>query len=205
MKQVKMIVAGLVLAGAAWTTQVGAAVVSLEWSVTGVPQTTHGPDWLELYSSGPTTTTLTVGTPRTEAFNAFNWFVVPAAGFAQYDFALTRSMTVQYLPSGTPQTFSVTQNAHITKNNPVYGGIDSLVLDVGSPTTVDLGGGYQITVTPLRLVLMDPPGNNPDNALGSFEVSVTPVPEVTTFAAGVLLLLPFGISTFRVFRRNRAD
>jgi hypothetical protein len=31
-----------------------------------------------------------------------------------------------------------------------------------------------------------------------------PVPEPTTMVAGVLLLLPFGASTLRVLRKNRA-
>ena len=34
--------------------------------------------------------------------------------------------------------------------------------------------------------------------------NVTPVPEPTTLIAGALLLLPFGASTLRVLRRNRA-
>jgi hypothetical protein len=34
--------------------------------------------------------------------------------------------------------------------------------------------------------------------------NVTPVPEPTTIIAGALLLLPFGASTLRVFRKNRA-
>jgi hypothetical protein len=36
------------------------------------------------------------------------------------------------------------------------------------------------------------------------EVYGTPVPEPTTMIAGALLLLPFGVSTVRKLRKNRA-
>jgi hypothetical protein len=35
--------------------------------------------------------------------------------------------------------------------------------------------------------------------------NVTPVPEPTTIIAGAMLLLPFGASTIRLFRKNRID
>jgi len=36
------------------------------------------------------------------------------------------------------------------------------------------------------------------------EISITPVPEPTTIVAGAMLLLPFGMSTLRMLRKNRA-
>lgn len=44
-------------------------------------------------------------------------------------------------------------------------------------------------------------GNNGNNQ--EFIINCTPVPEPTTMIAGALLLLPFGLSTFRILRRNR--
>jgi hypothetical protein len=49
-------------------------------------------------------------------------------------------------------------------------------------------------------------GAGPDNQkyIGLDNVSVVPVPEPATAIAGLLLLLPFGVSTLRILRRNRA-
>jgi len=53
--------------------------------------------------------------------------------------------------------------------------------------------------------------NNPAGPYGTTpwgavigDVSLTPVPEPTTIISGVLMLLPFGASTLRILRRNRA-
>jgi hypothetical protein len=57
------------------------------------------------------------------------------------------------------------------------------------------------------------PGTNPDviswdgvNVNGDAYVQVegSPVPEPSTYLAGALLLLPFGVSTVRKLRKNRA-
>jgi hypothetical protein len=42
-----------------------------------------------------------------------------------------------------------------------------------------------------------------DNVGGPATASLTLVPETTTIIAGALLLLPFGVSTFRILRKNR--
>jgi len=43
------------------------------------------------------------------------------------------------------------------------------------------------------------------NSQGMIYNALTPVPEPTTMIAGALLLVPFGASTLRTFRRNRAS
>ena len=47
-----------------------------------------------------------------------------------------------------------------------------------------------------------PTGGSGDNQ--EFIINFTPVPEPTTMLAGALLLLPFGVSTLRFVRKNRA-
>jgi hypothetical protein len=51
-------------------------------------------------------------------------------------------------------------------------------------------------------VLRPQPGENVGQ---DFILIGSPVPEPTTLIAGVLLLLPFGISTLRIYRRNRRE
>jgi hypothetical protein len=53
------------------------------------------------------------------------------------------------------------------------------------------------------LLIPDPEIQHNLNAQEMF-YNITPVPEPTTLIAGALLLLPFGASTLRVLRRNRA-
>jgi hypothetical protein len=45
---------------------------------------------------------------------------------------------------------------------------------------------------------------NPTTDVQEMLYNITPVPEPTTIIAGALLLLPFGFSTLRIVRRNRA-
>jgi hypothetical protein len=42
----------------------------------------------------------------------------------------------------------------------------------------------------------------PQSRLYSFDAIVTPVPEASTVVAGALMLLPFGVSTLRIMRKN---
>ena len=56
----------------------------------------------------------------------------------------------------------------------------------------------------LQLLYWD--SNNFDNTqqITALSVAVTPVPEVSTILAGMALLIPFGTSTLRFLRKNRA-
>ncbi len=86
---------------------------------------------------------------------------------------------------------------------------DFLGLSPGSAVTF-IVQGYQVVVTPLALANIG--GNNfdgsnpwvqaPRDVMAQFVV--TAVPEPTTMIAGALLLLPFGASTLRMLRKNRA-
>jgi len=63
------------------------------------------------------------------------------------------------------------------------------------------------SVTPDASLVGFSPVSNPPPYAGyqmGFEVDFTPVPEPTTILAGALMLLPFGASTLRFVRRNRA-
>jgi hypothetical protein len=82
-------------------------------------------------------------------------------------------------------------------NSSTYGSwntpVDLGTLIAGTKYTVDLDV-YNI-----------PQGNgNPTGARVEFSGNVSVVPEPTTMLAGALLLLPFGASTIRILRRNRA-
>jgi hypothetical protein len=66
------------------------------------------------------------------------------------------------------------------------------------------GGAFGVE----RLVLYDP--NNNDGLVPGWNLTsgrqnqLAPVPEPTTLISGALMLLPFGASTLRILRRNRA-
>jgi choice-of-anchor C domain-containing protein len=64
-------------------------------------------------------------------------------------------------------------------------------------------GNFQANGSTTTLSLTDI--SEPGTAFGAVvdNVSLVPVPEPTTFIAGALLLLPFGVSTLRILRKNR--
>ena len=64
---------------------------------------------------------------------------------------------------------------------------------------VAAGTFRQIEARPLWGVDYTRYGN--PNAIGS--ITLFPVPEPTTMVAGAMLLLPFGMSTLRMFRKTR--
>jgi hypothetical protein len=72
------------------------------------------------------------------------------------------------------------------------------------------GSGLSTSISSLgfRSANLDP---NPQDSvtydmlrIGTTWADVVPVPEPATMIAGALLLLPFGASTLRILRRNRA-
>jgi hypothetical protein len=82
---------------------------------------------------------------------------------------------------------------------------------VTTDTTVfnDSLGAYHVIALNLFNGAYSTPVNSPNGApynLNQDQLAIDPsfVPEPTTMIAGVLLLLPFGASTLRILRRNRA-
>ncbi len=76
---------------------------------------------------------------------------------------------------------------------------DHLVVYWGDTYTFDLGA-YTLTVLPLPLELSGPtPGVYSGEVDASF--LLTPVPEPSTYLAGALLAIPFGVSAVRRFRK----
>jgi hypothetical protein len=110
-----------------------------------------------------------------------------------------RSMTIDGVG---PAALSQAGSLNVTWEN------DFLGLSAGS-TVSFMVQGYQVDVTPLALAEVGGSfdGNNPwvqpdRDVMAQFVV--TQVPEPTTMIAGALLLLPFGVSTLRFVRKNRA-
>jgi hypothetical protein len=79
---------------------------------------------------------------------------------------------------------------------------DFVDIQNGLPIVFSFPGIGTVTVTPLAFST-GPVGisDNSYDINGSF--LFTPVPESTTMIAGALLLLPFGVSTLRILRKNR--
>jgi len=75
-----------------------------------------------------------------------------------------------------------------------------------APTVFFMGESGSITVpagaTGFYLGTMDAYGWA--NNIGSFDVEINVVPEPSTIIAGALLLVPFGVSSLRLLRKNRA-
>ncbi len=69
---------------------------------------------------------------------------------------------------------------------------------VGSNVTAAANGAYGVFA-------LDLTGNTPGSANTYFQpqLGFTPVPEPSTVVAGALLLLPFGVSTVRILRKNK--
>lgn len=92
--------------------------------------------------------------------------------------------------------------------------VNAAALQVAIWETVAAGAGYTLTVSGNSAVTTQ--ADTWYNSLGSLtaqadlvaltdsgQAYVVPVPEATTMIAAVLLLLPFGVSTLRILRRNR--
>ena len=64
------------------------------------------------------------------------------------------------------------------------------------------GNGYEDTTLYWSFTSQDP---SLDNDGWTFSASTTAVPEPSTVVAGALLLLPFGVSTMRILRKNKVS
>jgi hypothetical protein len=64
---------------------------------------------------------------------------------------------------------------------------------------------YTTSVTATGSDILQFDGTGISDSYGAIldNVSLTPVPEATTMIAGALLLLPLGVSTFRILRKSR--
>ena len=99
--------------------------------------------------------------------------------------------------SGTGATLSLAN-----MNDPSF--VFTFLVDISNPDTAFEPDGT------LRVFFGgfsdDLQGTGPDNyeVSGVMDLNVTAVPEPTTVIAGTLLLLPFGASTLRILRKNRA-
>ena len=88
---------------------------------------------------------------------------------------------------------------------------DGLTLSINGSSVIDVPGPTSPTVT--TVTYTGPSGTFGFNllyaevdgapAVLNVDLPFQPVPEPTTVIAGALLLLPFGVSTFRILRRNR--
>jgi len=114
------------------------------------------------------------------------------------------------VPSGTKQVDSITLS---DTTYDLVGGTDYALEFQGTgstdiPFTTESGlPTVTSSVTPdAALVGFSPVGSPPpvSSIEMGFEVDFTPVPEPSTYIAGALLLLPFGMSAFRSFRKSRA-
>jgi hypothetical protein len=119
-----------------------------------------------------------------------------------------------YFNFGTPRSLTIDgQTAPLSQGGLLQCLWDNDYLSVSDGSTVSLYvDGYRVDVTPLGLPAAGAgwSGSIPDgvpqpdrNIMAQFVV--TAVPEPTTGLAGALLLLPFGASTLRILRRNRAS
>jgi len=113
---------------------------------------------------------------------------------------------VSWLSDNTSQLFvnghSIGTKPNSTVNPPDpndYSTFDSWNTPIGFSVTA----GTTYTVD-LDVYNIPQDSGNPTGANVEFSGNVSVVPEPTTMISGVLLLLPFGASTLRILRRNRA-
>jgi hypothetical protein len=114
-------------------------------------------------------------------------------GLSRYDAAGQIQMAIWWFEDEIPNAASI--NPYNISNNKFYG---VLTAQFGSDLTtakVDSNGAYGVIAMNLYA---DKNGATPA------QDQLAIVPEPTPMIAGILLLLPFGASTLRVLRRNRA-
>jgi hypothetical protein len=118
------------------------------------------------------------------------------------------------VPGGTPVSFTVSRGITLNAGGSTviqqgvdtyYDYVNHMSIAPGTPLVFNFASGT-VTVTPLGHERDALPGVNYYMPAATLDASFvfTPVPEPTTMIAGALLLLPFGASTIRGLRKNRA-
>jgi hypothetical protein len=101
--------------------------------------------------------------------------------------------------SGNPNGFNFSGGRFTASN----GADTAAVTTALSWLNNDLGQGNQPTYTGFLLQPSKDGGVTPQMGVQEMLFNITPVPESTTIIAGALLLIPFGINTIRIIRKNR--
>jgi len=129
-------------------------------------------------------------------------------GFLQQDGAMM-SQSFTSLGSGTYSlSFQDGGRANVGGNTTFEVLVNSTLVDTVNTTTGEALTGQTLNISlnsgnNILEFLVIAPTDDSDNTAYIDNVSVTPVPEPATMVASAMLLLPFGISTLRILRRNR--
>lgn len=96
----------------------------------------------------------------------------------------------------------VNANLNVNISGLTYAGVnaDLVTLANGKAGSINLSFQFNPGLTLTQLTTL-----GQSTAATSFSGSITSIPEPSTVVAGALLLLPFGVSTLRILRKNRAS
>jgi hypothetical protein len=183
------------------------ASLTIDYSVAGVAPIEFG----GAYAGDPQHDTVTVeaytksglilpnNTPTIATINTLKSVIYYTSVQGQWTYNIDRAMTIT-APSGGTKT--LTQKL-VADSWLTYNPSDSVwTLAAGSTTTFNFPGIGTLDVTPLAQGPFKY-GNGTYSENLEAEFLFTPVPEPATVFAGALLLLPLGVSTYRILRQKR--
>jgi hypothetical protein len=194
------------------------ASITIDYSTGGATISGLGNDSITLNAlSGGSVTLNPNSFPVLGPLGSFTWDAVSSTpGFVSTPVTFTITVPAASQTLSLSQTFTLQSSVPI----PHTGGAELQTLFISLGSTMNFtwssgGSDFNLAVTPLAefygpVVATPPDPQYPGEIFGGFQLTSTPappdpsaVPEPSTYLAGALLLVPFGLSALRALNKKR--